>query len=165
MNLLGFEKLNSILRYCPETGNIFYRVTRGSRAQKGSLAGGINKADGYVQIVIARKLYRGHRIAWLLHYGKWPENSIDHIDGDRSNNRICNLREANGSENMQNQRKPPLHNSSGFLGVSFDKMRGKWKAVIQIHGKQKCIGRFDNPHDASEAYIKKKREMHPYCTI
>jgi hypothetical protein len=83
---------------------------------------------------------------------------LDHINGVRDDNRIANLRCVSASDNLNNQRTPHTNNKSGYLGVS--PFRGKWRAVIQIEGKQVHLGVFDTPEEAHHAYIEAKRTHH-----
>jgi len=95
-----------------------------------------------------------------------PENEIDHINGIRNDNRICNLREATKSENAQNQRKAPSHNkSTGLIGASFDKRYKKFESKIHINGKSKFLGYFKTAIEAHNAYLTEKRLIHPFGTI
>lgn len=98
-----------------------------------------------------------HRVAWAIHYGSWPENDIDHIDGDRSNNRICNLRSATRSQNMMNI-GVRSSSKSGLKGVS--PIRGKWMATIGVNGKSEYLGVYECKFAAYEAYKKRAEELH-----
>ena len=115
------------------------------------------------RIRIDGKGYQAHRLIWLYVNGAWPVNEIDHVNGVRNDNRISNLREVTNSQNLQNQRKPSLNNTSGFLGVSA--YGGKWLAQIKLSGKKQHIGYYDTPAEAHAAYIAKKREIHPFGTL
>lgn len=91
-----------------------------------------------------------HRIVWAMYYGYWPTKSLDHIDGNRTNNVITNLREVTHQENSKNLRMPK-NNTSGHMGVNWDKTRSKWKVRIQVNGKRIVIGRYINIEDAIAA--------------
>jgi hypothetical protein len=145
-----------------ELNGIFtYKVKPCQRMHVGDEAG--YTQHGYRNIVISGKTYKAHRLAWLYVYGVWPEQCIDHINGDRGDNRISNLRCATISENSQNQRKAKKSNKTGFLGVS---PRGRrFKAQISVSGNLKVIGIFDTPEEAHFAYVQRKREIHAACTI
>jgi len=119
-------------------------------------------ANGYLRVSVGNKRFYQHRVAWLLYYGAWPKGQVDHINGDRTDNRIDNLRDVSHTMNAQN-----VHHSSGatgVVGVSFDKARGKFKAQISVgpRGKAKgyCLGRFDTIEEAEAAYIKAKKKHH-----
>jgi len=100
-----------------------------------------------------------HRLVWYAHNQDWniwdssPDNSIDHKNKDKKDNRIANLREATQSENEQNK------NSKGCY---FEKARNKWRAQIYLNGKKKEIGSYDTYEEAHEAYLAEKRILHSY---
>jgi len=154
-------RLKSLLHYDPETG-VFTNIARRIGIVVGSVAGYLN-CGGYRYIGVDRSYYAAHRLAWLYVHGAWPTNQIDHIDGNRSNNVLTNLREATHAENSQNQRKARADSSSGFLGVS--QVRKRWYARIVVHRKLRHLGAFDTPEEAHLAYLKAKRELHSTCTI
>jgi hypothetical protein len=156
MNDIDFNLLKEILDYCPETGVFTWKVYKGSKTKIGDSAGGHDKY-GYKRIKINDKKYGAHRLAWLYIYKKWPDNFIDHINGIKDDNRICNLRDVTRSENMQNLKKPQGKNK--YLGVY--KKRNKWQAKIEIEGKKIHIGMFSNEEDAHQAYISAKKIHHP----
>lgn len=108
--------------------------------------------NGYIQLAINGKMHLGHRVAWKLHTGKWPENPIDHRNGNRSDNKIQNLRTATPSQQNQN-RAPQKKNKSGVPGVWFSKNR--WEAHIGLNRERIYIGRFRTLEEAIEA---RKRE-------
>jgi hypothetical protein len=82
--------IKKYLRYDAETGKIFWKLNKGTTGKAGNEAGGQN--NGYLRIKLNRKSYKAHRIAWLLTYGSWPEDQIDHINGNGLDNRLENLR-------------------------------------------------------------------------
>lgn len=97
--------------------------------------------------------------------GDWPEGEIDHIDGNKVNNRFANLRLADHTLNVQNVRAPRAHNNGGHLGASLDKRSGKWRGVITVGGRSRYLGTFATPQEASAAYLEAKRLLHPGCTL
>ena len=163
------EVLRQLLRYEPGTGKLFWRergpewFTRGGSAAAwndafaGREAFTADDGAGYRQGSIFDQSFRAHRIAWAISYGVWPQNHIDHINGDKSDNRLCNLRDASRSENMSNSQKR-VDNTSGFKGVS--RAAGKWVARIYARGKKHHIGYFDTAEDAAAAYAKASAELH-----
>jgi len=159
------QRIAELLDYEPSTGFLRWKIGR-PKSSVGSLAGHTT-AKGYRLIGIDGKLHKAHRICWLLYYGKNPDKHIDHINGDTSDNRICNLREADDKLNGQNQRKPHKDSVSGFLGVTKDtKPRKKpWKAQIFVNKKQKYLGNFFTPEEAHAAYVEAKKMLHEGCTI
>ncbi len=145
---LTAERLREVLDYSPDTGIFKWRVRLPhSRATAGSSAGTINQ-DGYRQIAIDNKCYVAHRLAWLYVYGHWFAGGLDHIDCDRSNNRLKNLRAATPSQNRANSRLR-RNSKSGLKGVSFNY---GWRAFITINGIQHRLGRFSTPEEAHAAY-------------
>lgn len=105
---------------------------------------------------------RAHRIAWLLMTGAWPEQEIDHIDGNRSNNCWSNLREVEHVLNSHNQRRPSKNNSTGALGVSMGPSKtSPYLAGIRVDGKRIHLGSFRTLEEAESAYLTAKRQMHP----
>lgn len=140
MNTISCEEdLKSALEYNPCTGIITWK--NGTRCQ-GKEAGHCTKRG---HRTISRKgiLYQAHRIAWLLHYGTWPKNGIDHIDGNPSNNAINNLRDVGQDQNNKNKciRKDSC---TKVTGVSWCKITNKWRAYISIKGKPVRLGYFDD---------------------
>lgn len=112
---------------------------------------GVDSSRGYVLLTVFNKKYWAHRVAWLLVNGEWPSGDIDHIDNDKSNNRIGNLRLASHAQNGMNKPKS-ARNTSGLKGVVWDVTRRKWRAQIVADGKTVNLGRFDCPAAASFAY-------------
>lgn len=143
------SRLKELVRYEPETG-LFYRlVSRCAQAPEGSIAGA-HGGRGWLQFMVDRRMYKAHRLAWLYMTGSFPAEQIDHINGNRSDNRWCNLREATPYQNAINRARPRT-NTSGVSGVTFYKRNGKWGAHITAH-KQRCfLGLFDNIEAATQA--------------
>lgn len=152
--MLTYERASELLRYEPETGKLYWKCRR-QKIRIGSEAGSLSSVgrNTYRRIMIDGRLYLTHRIAWLIYYGGWPENQIDHCDGDGLNNRIENLRNVTQGENQKNQRMP-RNNTSGFTGVFWHKQKEKWQSQIKINGKRKYLGRFDDIYEAASAYRK-----------
>jgi hypothetical protein len=147
---LTAERLRELLDYDPATGEFRNRVQRGGRGRAGDVAGCVNDR-GYQRIGVDGQRHRAHRLAWLYDQGTWPAGMLDHIDGDRVNNRIGNLRIATRAQNAAN-RRPRAGGTSQFKGVSWDKDRGEWRARIKVDGRWRHLGRFTNPEDAARAY-------------
>ena len=151
------------LEYDPETG--LFRAAKGSR-QGGNFGGqpGYKNPKGYHVLSVYGKAYKAHRLAWFYVYGVWPEGQIDHINGNRTDNRICNLRDVPQGVNMQNQRKAMRHSKSGLLGVTTTR-KGTFVSAIKKNDKCTYLGTFPTPELAHAAYIAAKRKLHPGCTI
>lgn len=162
MKELTADRLRELLDYCPDTGVFTWRVRAAKCVKVGDVAGRFD-AYGYWRIQIDGRKHLAHRLAWLYTTGEFPPDQIDHINGDRSDNRIANLRAATDAENKHNRRKPNSNTTSGYLGVS--PRYGKFRAQIWLDGKGKHIGSFGSPEEAHAAYLKAKRELHPFGTI
>ena len=113
---------------------------------------------GYVVVQLNRKRYLAHRIIWLLVYGKMPI-MVDHIDGNKQNNRIENLREVDNTLNHWNERRRST-NKSGHKGVWWHKQSKRWEAACRANGKQVTIGRFERIEDAVEAVKQFREQQH-----
>lgn len=157
--MLDQQELKKRLVYDKETG-IFTRTTSGHGCRKGEIVHHV-ETNGYVVTSILRKRYYCHRLAWLYVYGTWPAKQIDHINGVKTDNRICNLREVTCAENQQNKIKPPSTNSSGLIGATYNKSLKRWLVRIEVNGKKKYIGRFLVKEDAHNAYMEAKKKFHP----
>ena len=159
------DRLKELFEY--EDGNLIRKVSRGrgvtsKRWPAGSVLGS-KKTDGYFLASVDYHLYKLHRLIWLWHYGSFPNGQIDHIDGNPSNNRIENLREATPGENMQNQTRPRINNKLGVQGVY--KVGSRYRAVLTKDKKNSHLGYFDSPQDAHKAYLEAKKQHHPFGTI
>lgn len=132
--------------------------------RKYSKIAGCQKQNGYMAVNILKTTYLSHRVCWFLHYGKFPENEIDHVDRNGFNNKIDNLREATRQQNAVNRTKLS-NNTSGFKGVFWRKSRATWIAVISFNHKTTYIGSYSSPEEASIAYENKAKELHGqfYC--
>ena len=142
------SELKELLSYCPETGIFTWKKRRGGSAKKGSAAGWLS--NGYTRIAVNGKEFAAHRLAWLYQFGTLPNDSIDHINHERSDNRISNLRECTTSDNAKNM---SMHksNSSGVTGVSWDKKTKAWKACIHANGRKINLGTYESMPDAEYA--------------
>jgi hypothetical protein len=147
------SRLSDLLAYDAETGRITWRVRKGSRAPIGSEAGCVdaNRRVSYRTILIDYKKHAGHRVAWALAYGVWPDGEIDHINGDGLDNRLCNLRVSDRQQNRCNSRVP-VTNTSGYKGVSWCKSKKQWHAGIKRNYQTINLGYFDDVTEAAEAY-------------
>lgn len=131
-------------RYESESGMLFWKNAR-KGISKGSVAGSLHKRSGYIVVMLDGVSYQVHRIIWDLENPTDKvqcDEQIDHIDHNRANNSLVNLRKVKAIDNSRNRSKYSF-NKSGVTGVLFDKRRGKWRAEICIFGKTKHLGRFD----------------------
>ena len=149
---LTVERVKEVLNYNQETGVFTWRVQKSARGNIRSVAGTSGRM-GYWSIQIDNKIYKAHRLAWFVTYGRWPKDQIDHINGIRGDNRITNLREATPLQNARNTGAHRL-NTSGFKGVVWHKYRKKWRSTICINRKKKHLGTFSSAEEAGEAYQK-----------
>lgn len=139
------ERLKELFDYDAETGVFKWLVDKKPRGKAGEVAGCYAEGD-YLRLSVDGKLCLGHQMAWLWAHGTVPP-MIDHIDGDKHNNALSNLRAANHKRNAQNMKRAAT-NKSGCTGVSWDKRRGKWRATIVVDQRHRELGRFDNLDEA-----------------
>lgn len=145
------EELKKSLAYCPNTG-VFRWKKRDKvtyKAKPGKVAGYLHK-NGYYYIQLDRIKFSAHRVAWALSFGKWPSGVIDHIDGNRSNNKLSNLRDISTEENRANISRLS-NNKSGHKNISWKPSHGKWWVRVSHKGKQSLLGYFDDLEKAVEA--------------
>lgn len=160
---LTAERVREVLSYDESSGIFTWRMKRG-RCGAGSIAG--NQSRGYVQIHVDGRQYFAHRLAWLYTTGDWPVGEIDHINGDRSDNRWVNLRDVSRAVNQQNRRTAQRNNkTSKYLGVSRAKEGRPWRAYITLGGRGRLLGCFDTEDQAHTAYVEAKRRLHEGCTL
>lgn len=154
---ITIDRAREMLSYDPETGE-FRWVMASGRARAGDIAGSKTRL-GYRLIMIDKRRYMAHRLAWLWVHGVWPKGDIDHINGDSCDNRIANLREATRSQNQCNHSRRAT-NKSGFKGVSWHKGGRKWKAQIGHKGRWHFLGLYEDPKEAHLAYVAAAHRLH-----
>lgn len=140
--------------YDPSTGTFISK-------KSGEISGSMEQL-GYLSVAVGRTRIKSHRLAWLFAYGRWPNGEIDHINGNRADNRIANLREVTRSQNMQNLHK--VRGASIYHGVTWNERLGKWRARITVDKKRISLGCFDKEELAYAAYIKAKKIHHIHAT-
>lgn len=148
-------ELKDKLNYDHSTGVFTWAKSQSNRVKNGNSAG--YNHHGYIQVRIGDTKYYTHRLAWLWVYGYIPEKEIDHIDGNRSNNNIDNLREVTSQENSRNRSKSNI-NKSGHVGVIWNKNASKWQSYIKVCGEQIYLGVFQDKNDAIVARKIAERE-------
>lgn len=127
---------------------------------------GTVRGTGHIHLKVNGKLVQAHRLIYAFVHGPIPScMEIDHINGNRTDDRIANLRAVTRGGNMQNQRRAHANNTSGLLGVYYKPKNKKWAAQIQANKKRMNLGLFKTAEEAHTAYLKAKRELHDTCTI
>jgi hypothetical protein len=159
------EELLRAFHYDPDTG-VFTNISRRANCvHPGTRAGYVN-AKGYRVIKYRQQAYKAHRLAIFYMTGEWPPEQVDHINGDRDDNRYSNLRCADPALNTQNLKGAVSGSSSGLLGAH----RGGWKkrrwvAAINVEGRRLYLGIYKTPEEAHQVYLEAKRMLHKGCTI
>jgi len=160
---IDVDLVKRLLNYDASVGGscLIWKTSKGSM-KKGSVAG-IKTNRGYWHIKINEKSYLAHRLVWAIFNNIDPEHHIDHINGDKSDSRIENLRLTpnNHVDNGQNMKKRS-DNSSGLIGVSWHKATSKWVAQIKIHNKKLYLGVYDTVEKAHNAYLEAKKKYHSF---
>jgi hypothetical protein len=157
------EKLRQVFSYDCDTGVFVRKISGSNRAKVGSPSGSSNGC-GYITLNIDGKNVLAHRMAWLYVNGELPKHGIDHINGDRADNRLVNLRDVPQLVNAQNRRKAsPNNRSTGLLGA-YRQLHG-FTSHIRVKGKQMHLGSFKTAADAHHAYVAAKRVLHEGNTL
>ena len=177
MDDLTPDELRKLLRYDPETGKLFWRkrepATFSATAKRTAEhvcanwnaryaekeAFTAKSLNGYKTGAIFNRNYYAHRVAWAITHSSWPKQEIDHVNGNPSDNRLFNIREASRSQNERNK-GIRRNNTSGYSGVSPHSQMKKWVASITVDGVQKHLGVFDTVTDAHDAYRSAARNFH-----
>lgn len=152
---ISIGRLRSLFRYDSTAGRIFWRER--DRNLTGVEAGGVDARNGYRRIRIGKRLVLAHRIAVAMSTGQWPDE-VDHINGDRDDNRLCNLRKVTRAENMGNKSRY-RNNKSGCAGVYWHAQHGKWCAAIQRNGKRRTVGLYLDLNEAIRARRLAEKEL------
>ena len=157
---LSASRAHELFSYDPVTGVITRKIATTNSVKVGDVVGS-PQSNGYLRVRVGKHLLHVHRLAWLLHTGEWPQNTVDHRNGIRSDNRASNLRDLPKAVNNQN-----AHGTwavSGYAGVSAAGLR--FSSKVTTRGAQKYLGTFDTPEEAHQAYLTAKRALHEGCTI
>lgn len=155
---MNLDKVRDHLSYNPATGVVTWRKPTSNRVRVGQRCGA-GHAKGYRQIRFMGETVLEHRLIWFYHYGEWPCGQIDHINGDRSDNRLANLRDIDGADNQKNM-KLNTRSTSGVVGVHYDPATGKWSC--RGH-KNRYLGQFHCI--ATAGYVARRdRMMNGYHT-
>jgi hypothetical protein len=151
--------LRTLIHYDPISGRVTRLRRTANRHQVGEYVGALN-SRGYLQATFFSIKRPVHRLIWFWLYGHWPSGDIDHINRNRQDNRLCNLREVTRSENNHNA-GANSRNTSGYRGVCWDKSKQLWVVHISVAGKTYFLGRYADPQVAACAYKAAKRTHHP----
>lgn len=152
------KRLKQLVSYDKEAGN-FFRVVPVANIKSGLVVVKPSK-NGYLRMHVDGHLYYLHRLAWFYEHNEWPI-AIDHIDGDKTNNKIVNLRSATYSQNLQNISKK-TNAVSGLKGAYFHPKTKNWQSKIMVNGKTKSLGYFKTAEEAHQAYIDGKKRFHTF---
>lgn len=147
--MMNQEILKELLIYDSKTGVFVWKIKPSKKVKVGNIAGTLS-LQGYIKIRIFGKEYRAHRLAWLYEYGEFPEGILDHIDQNKLNNSISNLRIVTVSENGHNT-KLYSSNKSGHKNIFWDKRVSKYSVSLCYNNKPKKLGYYKNIEDAIEA--------------
>ena len=176
-NVISIDELRNLIRYEPDTGRLFWlsRPASAFSASKSRSAAHVAalwnsryagtpaldaECNGYRHGHIGGRIYRAHRVCVAIHYGRWPNLPVDHINGDKSDNRICNLREATRVQNGLN-RGLNFNNTSGCRGVSWVNRKKTWAVRVSVPGVgRKTVGYFKSYEKATEAYMNHAKNHH-----
>lgn len=153
--ILTAVRLRELLHYDPESGVFTWRVARGP-IKAGNVAGALQRI-GYRVIRLDLELHYAHRLAWLYITDGWPAAEVDHIDGDKGNNRWSNLRDVAHKANCANQHV--AQGSAGLLGAAWNKRSKNWRAIVTRDDKQIHIGTFPTPGAAHVAYLQARQVL------
>lgn len=149
VDFINAERLREIVDYDPETGEFTWKFCHRRRKNKDGKVGHLSEA-GYVQMYVDGVNTRAHRLAWLHFHGRHPAGYIDHINGDKADNRIANLRDVAPAINSQNRVEPTPRNKIGAIGVS--EFRGGYRAHIEAHSVRHYLGTYETLAEARAAY-------------
>ena len=145
----SLARLDQLFAYDPRTGLLFNKVSRG-RAKAGSIAGSVT-VNGYIEICIDYGRYLVHRLAWKMAYREEPSDDlvVDHINSDKADNRLTNLRLVTNRENCSKER---AERSGLPTGVSLASAGTPYQTQIRLNGRRHGLGRYESPEEASAAY-------------
>jgi hypothetical protein len=146
---LPLQRICELLRYDEETGDLYWKIDRTGAAKTGTVAGSLDK-EGYTTVKIDKSIYKAHRVIYGLSYSLSSFEEIDHIDGNKSNNKLSNLRAVSRAVNQQNNKVRGTYQH-----------RNCWQAVLKANGKKRYLGSFDTEEEAHQAYLAAKKIYHP----
>lgn len=165
------EMLRELLEYNPATGELYWKMRPIESFESERIGKGWNtkyagkealwsvSKHGYRHGYVMSLPVKTHRVAWAIYHGEWPASSIDHINCDKTDNRITNLRLATDPQNGWNVGLNSK-NTSGYKGVTFYSLTGKWRSRITVSGQVKYLGYYDTPEEAHAAYCEAAKKYH-----
>ncbi len=158
-NIDLLTRLHQVFEWDDEKQELTRKRQTSGRVKVGDVAGILHKPSGYEFVSVDGKHYKKHRIIFALANGCWPEKDIDHINGDRSDNRLKNLREATRSQNNANA-KLYSNNTSGHKGVSYSKSLRKWHSYISFNNQRTHLGYFATAEEAARVRRLEAAKLH-----
>jgi hypothetical protein len=153
------ERVREVVDYQSISGEFVWKIALTGSVRAGERAGGVSPS-GYRRITIDGTIIAAHRLAWFYNHGVWPTNGMDHINGQKLDNRLENLRDSTGSVSSFNRGRM-INNTSGIVGVRWIARNKKWGAEIQVNRKRIWLGHYDNVRDAQAARAKAERKYFP----
>jgi hypothetical protein len=150
MNEITAENVKDFFSYEKSTGKLFWKVKRSHNALIGEEAGCVEKRHGYRVIRVLNHRYKAHRIVWLYVYGKWPSGIIDHINRNKTDNRVENLRDTTTQINNLNKGLSKA-SKTGIKNITWHTRDNRYRAAFTINGKQKHLGYFKSIEEAMSA--------------
>ncbi len=153
------HKVKELLVYDKEVGDFFWKISKRSGNKIPGKPAGCLHHSGYWHIRVCGKLIRAHRLAWLYEYGHVPDVDIDHINGNKADNRIENLRLVIGFNNQENIKVARRDSRTGLPGA-FPERSGRYKSSIQVDGESLYLGMYDTATEAHEMYVRAKKAYH-----
>lgn len=156
------ERVREVFSYDPLSGALTYRVRR-KHYRPGERAGFValksnHRSGGYRIVRLDNREYAEHWLVWIHTHGRWPTGVLDHMNGDRADNRIANLRDCSVSQNNANRGKQ-ANNTSGIKGVFFNRNARKWSSSINCRRRFYYLGLFKTADEAAAAYARKAKEL------
>lgn len=148
--MITAREISEELTFSAETGLFYWRASKGRKQTV--VPAGKRDGQGYIVIGFRGRAYAGHRLAWLCAFGEWPKHDIDHINGDRADNRIANLRPCTNQQNQRNRRPNPKASNGGLKGA-MRAQNGRWQARIKVNDKTIHLGTFTTVLEAHTAYV------------
>lgn len=157
--MIKIKELKDVLEYNEHTGIFSWKISPCKNVKIGSVAGTLHKKTGYIKITYKNNKISAHRLSWAFMLEEWPAFDVDHINGNRQDNRWVNLRQATRQQNSLNRLKSS-RNTSGVKGVHFDRKRNKWGSTITFDKTRYWLGFHSSLKQAEDAVVTKRKELH-----